>query len=347
MENNNTDKIIQEMNKLLTEKRMTYKELYENVIASRIIPPNSEKEFKNLYHWAFDNAYIDKGRIRYKSKKRGKLPRSFTKSQLIKIFEVVRRSKDAIACFMALMCGLRVEEVCSLEVKDIDFENHKIFIRDSKNPNRKRDNYGNDRYVEFPHSIEGIIKRWLEVIGDTSKYFLPSDKSPDLHLRTRSIHERFRQYLKDAGLLIIEYTRKAKVNGKTIEKSINKYKYTFHCFRHTYACMIYNKTGDIYIVNRLLGHRQLDTTIVYAKMTDAKRKNTIEAVFAPLSCNYEKGSHLPNPEPIRRNSQPQQIISADIDPLKLLELQFVNGEINEDEFVKRRKVLQSVEIKSK
>jgi integrase len=311
------------------------------------MPPNSEKEFKNLYHWAFDNAYIDKGRIRYKSKKSGKLPRSFTKSQLIKIFEAIRRPKDAIACFMALMCGLRIEEVCSLEVKDIDFENHKIFIGDSKNTNRKGDNYGNDRYVEFPRSIEGIIKRWLEVIGDTSKWFLPSDKSSDLHLRTKSIHERFRSYLKDAGLLIIEYTRKAKVkvNGKTIEKSINKYKYAFHCFRHTYACMVYNKTGDIYIVNRLLGHRQLDTTMVYAKMTDAKRKNTIETVFALLSCNYENGMHLINPEPVKRTAQSQQVIPANIEPIKLLELQFVNGETSEDEFLKRRKVLQSVEVK--
>lgn len=155
--------------------------------------------------------------------------------------------------------------------------------------------------MDFDSAIEGVLKKWIEIIGESSEWFMPSDKSPDMHLRKKSLHERLRLYLKEAGILQIDYTMKVsqKVNGKRITKTVNRYTRYFHCFRHTMACIIYNSTSDIFIVNKFLGHADLDTTAVYAKVIDSKMKTSISSVFNSIHYNYHNGEHLPNPHPVK------------------------------------------------
>lgn len=61
-----------------------------------------------------------------------------------------------------------------------------------------------------------------------------------------------------------------KLQQWVMKAGINK-TITFHCGRHTYATLQLTNGTDIYTVSKLLGHRELKTTQVYAKIIDDKK----------------------------------------------------------------------------
>ena len=57
---------------------------------------------------------------------------------------------------------------------------------------------------------------------------------------------------------------------------------SFHCFRHSYATLQLAGGTDIYTVSKMLGHTNVRTTQIYAKVVDAKKENATKRITLDL-----------------------------------------------------------------
>jgi len=238
-----------------------------------------------------------------------KIPTVFNKEQLLQVFKSIDDPRLMMACLLGLFCGLRNGEVCRLRVQDIDLSTKRIRIANSKNPNRSREGYGKDRVVAIPQCFTGNLKNYLNLLGPDAYYLFPTTNLINDHMKTNDLARRFFLVLERTGLLVVQ---KLDALGR------KKYAYRFHTLRHTFATIIWEKTGDILAVKHALGHSKLETTLIYTHVTNKVVEAKINEAFGG-----------------------QNEISVSVqDPLGVLMRRLANGEIDVSTFQQLRNALR-------
>ncbi|MBU0754902.1 MAG: tyrosine-type recombinase/integrase [Planctomycetes bacterium] len=141
--------------------------------------------------------------------------------------------------------GIRIGSALSLNTEDVDIDRGELWIRVAKRNQPTR--------VFLGKAICEHLTRYLKEIL-TGPIF-PSRSGT--RMSQRHAHRRFSKWLKEAGI-----TRKASP----------------HALRHTFGCMIYNRTKDLLLLKTALGHKSIMSTLIY---TDA-REDGIKSLMSEI-----------------------------------------------------------------
>ena len=183
-------------------------------------------------------------------KKSKKLPRYFEYNELEEMFLVPDKStplgqRDLLLLEMLYATGVRVGELVSIKVSDIDFGSRNILILGKGNK---------ERYVTYGEYCEDALNLYL---GDGYNT-LNTKKSDYLFLNNNGgeLSERGVRYILDQ---IIKKTG--------INKNISP-----HMIRHSFATHLLNEGCDLLTVQKLLGHESIKATQIYTHVTTDRLK---------------------------------------------------------------------------
>ena len=149
-------------------------------------------------------------------------------------------NRDLALLILGLTTGLRISAIVGINLEDIDFE-RKVVITTEKG-NKEREVFLGDQTIKI---LNVWIKERAKMV-DNNEHALFICKG-NKRMSTRAVQNRFKEI--------------AEGTGKNI---------TPHKMRATCATRLYEQTGDIYLVQNQLGHKSIESTKHYAKVSDAK-----------------------------------------------------------------------------
>jgi integrase/recombinase XerD len=176
-----------------------------------------------------------------------KLPVVLSPEEVARFLEAAPGVKYKAAFSAAYGAGLRVSEVASLKVSDIDSE--RMMLRIEQGKGRK------DRYAMLSPVLLELLRDWWRIARP--KAWLFPGRDPLQPLSTRQLNRACH----------------AAADMAEITKRVSP-----HTLRHSFATHLLEQNTDIRVIQGLLGHAKVDTTALYTHIAT----NTIRAVMSPL-----------------------------------------------------------------
>jgi len=190
-----------------------------------------------------------------RKKRRKKLPVVLTKDEQARLLRQPNKryptgERNLAMLRLMLDTGLRLSEATALHWRDLDLMSGKLMVRQGKG--------AKDRTLWIGEANIDQLRTWRErqvgsCGGDPDHVFTTLRGDP---LSNRYVQAMVARYVKRAG----------------IEKRVSP-----HTLRHTFATDLYADTLKIRLVQKVLGHSDLSTTMIYTHVFDPEVEDAMKS----------------------------------------------------------------------
>lgn len=224
--------------------------------------------------YAFIRFLVDRETLPYeilhkkiRLKREAPLPKAIPPEDIESLLLAIRGTRDRALILLLLRTGMRIGELLNVTISDLHLSERKILIYQGEK------NYLG-RVVYYSKDAEEALRSWLAIRNPTKTYLFYSKNRQNIsYVAAWTV---MKNALKAAGL-----------SGKG---------YSLHSLRHTFATDMLNAGLRLEVLQQLLGHKSVEITLRYARMSDITREaeyfkamSTIEngGVYAPHRVNSE------------------------------------------------------------
>jgi len=192
-----------------------------------------------------------------------KLPSILSREEVRRLLANVHTSHNRTFLTTAYACGLRLQETLNLETGDIDSGRMMIHVHRGKG--------AKDRLVPLPAGLLPILRNHWRSHRHPTLLFPAAGRNrkngaqATAPMAITTVQGALRDALKRAG--------------------INKKNISIHTLRHTYATHLLDQGVNIRLIQRYLGHSNIETTMIYLHLTQRGQEDAavrINAVMGDL-----------------------------------------------------------------
>jgi site-specific recombinase XerD len=174
-----------------------------------------------------------------RSKRERRLPEVLSREEVRRLFSVVTNLKQKALFMVAYDSGLRLSEIRNLRVEDVDSQRMVIRVRQGKGKK--------DRYARLtPHLLKVLREYWQAYRPET--------------LLFPGAHPNKTYDLATPGQLLKKACRRAGITKRV----------SMHTLRHTFATHLLEAGTDLRVIQHLLGHGRIQTTVIYTHVSTDK-----------------------------------------------------------------------------
>lgn len=225
----------------------------DNNTTTRARKTSALKKFFNYYAVHVRKIEHDPTDALNAPKKKKSLPKYLTLEESLKLLEAVdgeTKERDYCILVFFLNCGMRVSELCGINLSDINSDN---MLRIRGKGNKERILYLNAACVDAMRAYMSV--RDTDGVADKNALFISRKKC--------------RMTPKGVQYMVERYMQKAGMGGRGISP---------HKLRHTAATLMYQKGGvDIRTLQAILGHENLGTTQIYTHIAGNQIEDALNA----------------------------------------------------------------------